>query len=108
VEKIKNSPIPQTAFFEIYNELISSCTSFYTDAFKNDSDDYVGFATYSPSPHLQLLYKTHSYSSIFTAEALAILYTLEHILSNSITKSVIFTNSKSVTEALSSINLAYS
>jgi len=107
-EKIKNSPIPQTALFEIYNELISSCTSFYTDASKNDSDDYAGFVTYSPSPHLQLLYKTYSYSSIFTAEALAILYTLEYILSNSITKSVIFTDSKSVTEALSSINLAHS
>lgn len=75
---------------------------------KNDSDDYVGFAIYFPVPHLQLLFKTHSHSSIFSAEALAILYALEHILSKSITKSIIFTDSKSVTEALLSVNLAHS
>jgi len=107
-EKIKNAPIPQIAFFEIYNQLISSCTSFYTDASKNDSDDHVGFAIYFPAPHLQLQFKTYSYSSIFIAEALAILYTLEYILTNSITKFAIFTDSKSVTEALLSINLAHS
>lgn len=107
-ERIKNAPIPQIIFLEIYKKLISSCTCFYTDASKNDSDDYVGFATYSPSPHQQLLFKTHSHSSIFSAEALAILYILEHILFKSITKSVIFTDSKSVTEALLSVNLAHS
>lgn len=108
VERIKNAPVPQVIFFEIYKNLISSHTCFYTDASKINCDEYVGFAIYSPSPHLQLLFKTHPHSSIFSAEALAILYTLEYILSEPITKSVIFTDSKSVTEALLSINLAHS
>lgn len=34
VERIKNASIPQVIFFEIYKKLISSCTSFYTDASK--------------------------------------------------------------------------
>lgn len=49
-ERIKNAPIPQIIFLEIYKELISSRTCFYTDASENDSDDYVGFAIYSPPP----------------------------------------------------------
>ncbi|KAL6421606.1 hypothetical protein ACFW04_014224 [Cataglyphis niger] len=79
VERIKKAPIPQIIFFDIYNHLIFSC-----------------FSIYSPSLHLQFFFKTHSFSSIFTAEALAILHTLEYILTNSISKSVIFTDSKSL------------
>lgn len=86
--------------------------SFFTDASKNqnndenDLDDHVGFSIYSPSSHLQFLFMTHSFSSIFST--LAILHALEYISTNSIAKSVIFTDSKSVTEALFSINLAHS
>ncbi|XP_029667672.1 uncharacterized protein LOC115238206 [Formica exsecta] len=108
VEKIKNAPIPQLVFFDIYNQLISTSRSFFTDGSKNDSDDHVGFSIYSPSPHLQLLFASYSFSSIFTAEALAILHTLEYISINSTPRSVIFTDSQSVTKALLSINLAHS
>ncbi|KAL6420692.1 hypothetical protein ACFW04_013975 [Cataglyphis niger] len=75
---------------------------------ENIPDSYVGFSIYSPFSHLQFLFKTHLFSSIFTAEALVILHTLEYILTNSISKSVIFIDSKSVIEALLFINLIYS
>ncbi|XP_025266733.1 uncharacterized protein LOC105255877 [Camponotus floridanus] len=107
-ENIKNASVPQLIFMDIYNAFIHFHTCFYTDASKNNPEDYVGFAIYSPSPHLQLMYRVQPYSSIFSAEALAILHTLEHIHSNSISKSVIFTDSKSVSDALLSINMAHS
>lgn len=108
VEEIKNSPLPQIMFMNIYSTLLNSHTVFHTDASKTAPGNYVGFAVYSLSPHLQLLFKTSSYSSVFTAEALAILYVLKHILSHSVLHSVIFTNSQSVTEALISLNLGHS
>lgn len=53
VETIKNAPISQITFLDFfYKKLTSSSICFYTDASKNDFDEYVGFATYSPSPHL--------------------------------------------------------
>ncbi|XP_050447500.1 uncharacterized protein LOC126849580 [Cataglyphis hispanica] len=118
-----NSPLHQTWLttdknFSIKDYIIrqdgSSNKSGAFDASKNQLDDenipdsYVGFFIYSPFSHLQFLFKTYLFSSIFTAEALAILHNLEYILTNSISKSVIFTNSKSVIEALLSINLAHS
>ncbi|KMQ89246.1 pol-like protein [Lasius niger] len=107
-EEIKNSFLPQIMFMNIYSTLLNSHTVFYTDASKTAPGNYVGFAVYSPSPHIQLLFKTSSYSSVFTAEALAILYALKHILSHSVLHSVIFTDSQSVTEALISLNLGHS
>lgn len=77
---------------------------FYTDASRTAPGNYVGFAVYSPTLHIQLLFRISSYSSIFTAEALAIHYALNYILSYSFHQSVIFTDSKSVTEALISFN----
>ncbi|KAM0731572.1 putative RNA-directed DNA polymerase from transposon X-element [Formica fusca] len=108
VESIKNNPFPTLIFFDIYHDLLQDYIPFYTDASKVDEISYVGFATYSPTLNLQLLFRTYSFASIFSAEAYAILQTLTYILDNSIPRSVIFTDSLSVTQALSSFNFGHS
>ncbi|XP_070152080.1 uncharacterized protein [Polyergus mexicanus] len=108
VESIKNNPVPTLIFFDIYHDLLHDHTPFYTDASKVDENNHVGFAIYLPTLNLQLLFRTYSYASIFSAEAYAILQTLAYILENSIPRSVIFTDSLSVTQALSSFNFGHS
>lgn len=106
-EDIKNAPIPKIFFYFIYKHSLTNRCSF-SDGSKNDPGNHVGNSIYSPSIHLQLLYRIGSHASIFTAETLAILHSLKYILTHSISKSVIFTDSKGVTEALSSLNLCHS
>lgn len=75
MEKIKNAPFLQIFFFlYIYKQLISLLV-FFIDASKNN---YIGFAIYSLSPHLQLLFKSHSYSSIFSRSVHYSLYSEIH------------------------------
>lgn len=105
-EIIKNSPIPQIVFQNLYSSFFTH-TSFFTDASKKDFSDYTGFAIYSPSLNLQLTYRT-SFTSVYSGEASAILYAIQYILSHSIPNSVIYTDSRSVVESISSTNIAYS
>jgi len=53
-------------------------------------------------------FKASSYFSIYSAEALAILYTLNYILDNSIPIAVIFSDSKSVIDTFASHNFGHS
>ena len=102
--EIIKSAHPAASFSEKYSQFISSHTSFYTDGSKTSPGCYVGLAIFSPPPppptyHFQA--RIFSYASIFTAEALAILLTLEHIKTSNIRKSIIFTDSLSTLQALS-------
>ncbi|KAL6420987.1 hypothetical protein ACFW04_014033 [Cataglyphis niger] len=78
---------------------ITQC--FYTDVFKTDFSDYVGFVFYSPISHTQHLYKIDDHASIFTGETFVLLKCLDFILSNQFSNSTIFTDSRSLTKTIS-------
>ena len=100
--EIIKSAHPTTIFSDKFFQVISSHTSFYTDGSKTDAGCYVGLAILFPNPpFFQFQGRISSYASIFTAEALAILLTLEHIKSTIIRKSIIFTDSLSTLQAIS-------
>ena len=69
---------------------------FYTDGSKSETDETAGFAFVCPSTESIHSWKISNFASIFTIEAYAILYTLDYIIKNNITKSVIFSDSLSV------------
>lgn len=83
VESIKNAPIPQIIFMEVYKDFMHNSVLSYTDACKKKTSDFVGFALYSPSLDIQFQYRI-SFASVFTTEAFAILYILKYILQKSI------------------------
>jgi len=60
---------------------------------------------YSSSLHLELMHHLSANASIFMAEAWALLITLKIICDRNIPKAIIFTNSESVLESLSSSRL---
>jgi len=107
-EDIKNSAFPTLTFLNIYHYLTVDKIVFYTDASKLDTGSPAGFAVYSPSRNIQLMFRALSQFSIYSAEALAILYTLNYILDNHILKAVIFSDSKSVLDTLTSYNFGHS
>lgn len=103
LEELRQAPIPQLIFLSFYSDLLHGKHVFYTDASIINSESYVGFALYSPSLNTQHLYKIHSYASVYTSKALALLYCLELILSKkNIDQASIFTDARSVVEAISS------
>ncbi|XP_070169673.1 uncharacterized protein [Polyergus mexicanus] len=103
VEKIRQAPFPQLIFMATYNHLIQERKCFFTDASKTDSQDYIGLAFYSHSPHTSRQYRIDGYASIFTGETFALLKCLDYILQNKITNSSIFTDSRSLVEILLSV-----
>ena len=75
-------------------------TIFYTDGSKQNDDSPVGAAIFSPNLELSMQFKLPPETSIFTAEAFAILETLNYIEKNNIQYATIFSDSRSVLEAV--------
>ncbi|XP_070152117.1 uncharacterized protein Cyt-b5 isoform X1 [Polyergus mexicanus] len=100
VEEIKSAPFPQLIFIATFKHLIQERKCFFTDASKTDSQDYVGLAFYSHSPHTSRQYRIDGYASIFTGETLALLKCLDYILQYKLMNSSIFTDSRSLVEIL--------
>ncbi|XP_033229000.1 uncharacterized protein LOC117180618 [Belonocnema kinseyi] len=69
---------------------------------KSESDNSAGCAYICPSANFSRSWKIFSHASIFSIEAIAILYTLDYILQSSFSKSVIFTDSLSVLQSVAS------
>lgn len=89
-------------FENLYGETISKDIVFYTDGSK--SETRVGFASYCPQVDWYYSDRISNLASIFTAEAYAILKTLEFIGKNNFATNTftIFTDSLSVLTTLSS------
>ncbi|XP_063974369.1 uncharacterized protein LOC135161040 [Diachasmimorpha longicaudata] len=79
-------------------------TQIYTDGSKTHEGSYVGFAVVVSSKDIVIKHKITSYASIFTAEALALLTSLQTIHSLKIERSVILSDSLSVLTALSHLS----
>jgi len=76
--------------------------AIYTDGSQKDEDSPVGSAVFLPDLHLAIKHKLPSDTSIFSAEAWAILQALILLESSHFTRAAIFSGSKSVLDALSS------
>lgn len=76
-----------------------SCVEFYTDASKS----HAGVAYAAVGPSFSESGVLHPETSIFTAEGYALLSAVKHIRKSNIQKSVIFTDSLSVVNALKSL-----
>jgi len=80
----------------------NNAISFYTDGSKLDSESPAGAAVFSPDLNWSIGHKLPSETSIFSAEAWATLQAINASLDFNCSKAAIFTDSKSVLEALSS------
>jgi len=94
------------ARFKVFaSSLVNGGISVFTDGSKRvegDEDSAAGAAVYSPDLHLALKHKLPPATSIFTSEAWAIYQALILIESSSYTTAAIFSDSRSVLDALSS------
>ncbi|KYN21465.1 Gag-Pol polyprotein [Trachymyrmex cornetzi] len=78
---------------------------FYTDGSKSEQDGCTGAGVYSPMLQLETAHRLPAKTTIFTTEAWALLVVLKRILDSDTPKAVIFTDSKSVLEAIASSRL---
>jgi len=95
----------RSKFREFSLPLINDGISIYTDGSKRDTDSAVGAAVYSPDLGLAIKHKLPSDTTVFSAEAWAIYQALILIDSSSSLSAAIFSDSRSVLDALSSLSL---
>jgi len=89
-------------FREFSSPLINDGISVYSDGSKKDADSAVGAAVYSPELGLAIKHKLPSDVTVFSAEAWAIYQALILVDSSSNPSAAIFSDSRSVLDALSS------
>jgi len=89
-------------FKEFASPIIDNGIAIYTDGSKIDEDSPVGSAVFSPDLHLAIKHRLPADTSIFSAEAWAILQAVILLESSSFRNAAIFSDSKSVLDALSS------
>jgi len=76
--------------------------TFYTDGSKTDKEAPTGASVYSPDINLNIIHRLPMETSIFTAEAWAIYLAINTIIDLKCDKAVVFSDSKSVLEAIAS------
>ncbi|XP_018360563.1 PREDICTED: uncharacterized protein LOC108759566 [Trachymyrmex cornetzi] len=86
-------------------DLSAGALTFYTDGSRISEDGCAGAATFSPELGGCFKYKLTTSASVFTAEAWAILQTLVIALDAGSTRVIIFSDSRSVLEAISSARI---
>ncbi|KYQ48810.1 hypothetical protein ALC60_12140 [Trachymyrmex zeteki] len=93
------------AFLQVFGDKLNNRTSIFTDGSKTNINEksFVGFANWSPNDDFIKGSKLFDVSSIFTAEAAAILSALNLIIKSDLLRFTIFSDSKSVLMALENI-----
>jgi len=86
-------------FLELSAPFRENAVSFYTDGSKLDTDHSSGVGVYSPDFNLRITHRLPPETSIFSAEAWAILLAIDASSDFKCTKTVIFSDSKSVLDA---------
>jgi len=89
-------------FKEFASPIIGNGIAIYTDGSKIDEDSPVGSAVFPPDLHLAIKHRLPADISIFSAETWAILQAVILLESFSFRNAAIFSDSKSVLDALSS------
>ncbi|KAL0858408.1 hypothetical protein ABMA27_012288 [Loxostege sticticalis] len=98
----KNDPTANYLFSDRLKNEWQDWLPVYTDASKTSDSDTVGSAVWIPKFQVLLTSRSPQESSVFTGEAVAILEAVTFILSHKLNKSIIFTDSKSTLQAVSS------
>ncbi|CAD6235942.1 GSCOCG00012438001-RA-CDS, partial [Cotesia congregata] len=99
-EKIKRLDVSDSFFKEIFQEVLKNSTCFFTDGSWSPNSVFGSFAIVGGSDNVELEFRTSKIASIFTLEGMAIMEALKLILKSSQRKFVIFSDSRSVLEAL--------
>jgi len=94
-------------FLELSASYRDNAVSFYTDGSKLSRDRPAGVGVYSPDLNLRIAHRLPSETSIFSAGAWAILLAINASFDFNCNKSVIFSDSKSVLDALAPTSSAY-
>ena len=102
--KIKKSKNIPEEFNKIFHKTLTTTYSIFTDASKKSSTNHTGLTYYAPSTNTKQQFKTLSQSSIFSAEALAIIMAIHHINSSDKKNATIFRDSLSVLKAIENFN----
>jgi len=89
-------------FLEKSFQYRNNAITFYTDGSKLDKNSPSGASVFSHELNICITHKLPVKSSVFSAEAWAILLAVNAILDFNCVKAVIFSNSKSVLDALAS------
>ncbi|CAK1595354.1 unnamed protein product [Parnassius mnemosyne] len=98
----KNSPVAQKKFLSILREKWEGWLTLFTDASKLSENSYVGSAVWIPKYKIILNFKNSNVTSIFTGEAVAILEAILFIEAHKINKCIVFTDSYSSLQSISS------
>ena len=99
----QNSKSPNSTFNNFITVNFPNHILFFTAGSKQ-SDSWVGAALYSPHMNIELQFKLSEYTSIYSAEAIAIGEAIQHMLDHNIPHLLIFSDSKSVLETDSGSN----
>jgi len=99
---LSNSSINKI-FLKKSSAFIINAKTFYTDGSKLDSDVPSGASVYSPDFNVNIMHRLPAESSVFSAEAWAINLAIHAVINYNCTKAVIFSDSKSVLNALASL-----
>lgn len=99
-KEIKNSASPD----DMLNKFLDRCNScaFFTDGSKSIEGEAVGSSVYCPSLGLNLKSSHNKYMSVFSAECAAIADALESIFDKKVKNPIIFSDSLSALQSMSS------
>ncbi|KYN21193.1 hypothetical protein ALC57_06435 [Trachymyrmex cornetzi] len=102
---IKDDNNADYAFWQVFGDKLNNRTAIFTDGSKINTDEKssVGFASWCSNDDFITSFKLFDVSSIFSAEAVAILSALNQIIKSDLTRFTIFSDSKSVLTALMNI-----
>lgn len=103
---IQLSVSPIEVFKDLMQHKFQNYASFFTDGSKMDSDSEfaTGCSSVCTSHNFFNSWKLPNHASIFSTEAIAILYTLDFILTQNFQHSVIYSDSLSVLQSIVSVN----
>ena len=94
------SPLNNTIFFDFASSAFPGWDLIFTDGSKAETGTYVGVGVFHLNRNLPLLFKLNNHASIYTAESVALLKSLEYVSVNQISPCVIFSDSLSLVEKM--------
>ncbi|XP_034938092.1 uncharacterized protein [Chelonus insularis] len=98
--RIKESKDKNREFDKIFRDLLEEAEWFFTDGSKMEGKPFVGFAVVRGNDGTTFKWRTTTFASIYSAEALAIIETLMLISQSERTKFAIFADARSVLQAI--------
>lgn len=96
----KTSVNARQFFYEQLNSKYLGWLTIFTDASKLSNISHVGSAVWIPSSKIILSFKSPPVTSVFTGESIALLESINFVISHNLNKSIVFTDSKSSLQSI--------